>query len=159
MGFARINVMQAMRDKISALQTGVDDYLFGYRFVTSDPLGAETIGKLTTGQAGVGVYDTHEEKHRVMGFTNATLTVVVEFYYMPKVGQSKSDKLNQILAELTKALTADQSLSGTSLKIEDVANSIDIDGIYDRIVNGSITFHVTYRHGLFDPTSTYLNIR
>jgi hypothetical protein len=158
MAYARVNVMQAIRDKVSAITPGVD-YAFGYRFVTSDPLGAENIGKLSVGQAGVGVYDTHEEKRRLMGFTNATLTVVVEFYYLPKVGQAKADMLNQILAELTKALTADQTLNGTALMIEDVSNSIDIDGIYDRIINGSITFHVTYRHGLFDPTSTYLNIR
>ncbi len=76
---------------------------------------------------------------------------------MTKTNQPKAEILNTLLSELTKALCEDQTTSNTTLKIEDVSNSIDIDGIYDKIINGSITFQVTYRHGLFDPTSNTLN--
>lgn len=156
MAYRRNDVIEAMVDKIRNIEANTPSgYSMSYRFVTRDPIGHENIGKLSPGQAMVGIYDISEEKERNFGSTNSTITVIVEFYYMPKVGQSKSEKLNIILAELTKALMEDQSLNNTALKLEDVANSIDIDGIYDKIVNGSITFQVIYRHGLFDPTKAF----
>jgi hypothetical protein len=150
--YRRNEVLEAMVEKIKAVQKG-DDYNFSHRFVTRDPMGNENVGKLNYGESCVGIYDVAEEKQRNFGSTNATLTVIVEFYYKPFVnGDSKSEKLNLLLAEITKALMVDQTLDNTSLKLEDVENNLDIDGIYDKIVNGSITFKVIYRHGLFDPT-------
>jgi hypothetical protein len=158
MSYRRNDVLEAIVTKVTDIKLGdTVDFTFPYRFVTRDPIGHENIGKMVPGQAAVGVYDTAEEKFRNFGSTNAILTVVLEFYYMPKTGQGKSEKLNMILAELTKAICADQSLNGTALTVQDVSNNLDIDGIYDKIVNGSITFQVTYRHGLFDPTSTHCN--
>jgi hypothetical protein len=78
-----------------------------------------------------------------MGATNATMTVIVEFYYKPKLDDIKSEMLNVLLAEITKVLMLDQTISGTAINIEDISNNVDIDGIYDKIINGSITFHVT----------------
>jgi hypothetical protein len=149
--YRRDNVVEAIVDKIEAI-TVDGDYTFSYRFVTRDPMGIENIGKLRTGEACVGVYDINEEKIRNLGATTSTLTVILEFYYFPKIGETKAAVLNRILAELIRAITLDHTLNNTALTIEDVANNIDIDGIYDKIINGSITFHVKYRHGIYDPT-------
>lgn len=154
MAYRRNDVVIAMANKINSIEAG-GEYAMSYRFVTRNPISYEHVAKLNVGEACVGVYDISEEKVRNFGSTNSTLTVVIEFYYRPRTNDDKSEKLNIILAELTKALMIDQTLNDTSLKLEDVANNIDIDGIYDKIINGSITFHVTYRHGLFDPTKTY----
>lgn len=151
MSYRRDDVLEAMVAILSNVDVG-SEYNYKYRFITRDPMGTENIGKLAGGEVCVGVYDTAEEKHRLLGATNAILTVVVEFYYVPKFGESKSQALNILLAEITKALMLDQTVSGTAIMIEDTSNHLDIDGIYDKIVNGSITFHVTYRHGTFDPT-------
>lgn len=153
MSYRRNEVIDAMVAKLEAVIAGLD-YTYTYRFVTRDPIGTENIGKLNLGEVAVGVYDTAEEKDRLFGATNATVTVIVEFYYKPKPSEGKSSSLNIILAEITKALMVDQTLSNTALRLEDVSNNIDIDGIYDKIINGSITFQVMYRHGLFDPTKT-----
>lgn len=123
-----------------------------YRFVTRDPIDIGLCNKLAFGECAVGVYDTDEQKERGFGYTNSTLTVVVEFYYRPKVGQTKAAELNRILAELIKAVLSDYTQGGLALNSQDVSNDIDIDGIYDKIINGSITFEVMYRHGTFDPT-------
>ena len=151
MSYRRNDVVEAMVTTLQEVRSG-SGYLMDYRIVTREPMTLDNISKLKPGETFVGVYDTSEEKERIFGATNATLTVIVEFYYMPKMGQSKAEKLNILLAEITKALVTDQTLSNTSFKIEDMANHIDIDGIYDKLINGSVTFHVTYRHGLFDPT-------
>lgn len=151
MSYRRNEVINAMVAKLEAVTVGVD-YSMAYRFITRDPIGTENIGKLNLGEIAVGVYDTAEEKERLFGATNATVTVIVEFYYKPKSVDGKSSILNIILAEVTKALMVDQTVSNTALRLEDVSNNIDIDGIYDKIINGSITFQVMYRHGLFDPT-------
>lgn len=152
--YRRNEVVKAMVNKIDAIEAG-GSYSIGYRFVTRNPISLEHVGKLNIGEACAGVYDISEEKVRNFGSTNATLTIVVEFYYRARTNDDKSEKLNMMLADITKALMVDQTLDNTSLKLEDVANNIDIDGIYDKIINGSITFHVTYRHGLFDPTKAY----
>lgn len=151
MAYRRNEVVDAMVTAIETIAVG-SEYSIAYRKVTRDPIANEHVDKLTGGEVMAGVYDIGEEKERNFGSTTANLTVVVEFYYKSKIGEGKSSRLNIILAELTKALTADQSLDGTSLMITDVSNNIDIDGIYDKIINGSITFHVKYRHGNFDPT-------
>lgn len=134
------------------LDDPLDVYTQDYRFVTRDPIDVGIAQKLQAGEAAVGVYDTAEEKQREFGSTRASLTIVVEFYYRPKTGQSKATYLNIILAELTKRVMTDYSQGSLALNTEEVGNDLDIDGIYDRIVNGSITFEVTYRHGTFDPT-------
>lgn len=151
MEYRRNKVVEAMVDKLKAITIGVD-YSKQYRNVTRNPIGHENIDKLNFQETLVGVYDIGEEKTRSMNFTNATLTVVIEFYYKPKVGEDKSKALNILLAEITKALMLDQTLNNTSIMVEDTANNIDIDGIYDKIINGSITFQVLYRHGRYDPT-------
>lgn len=131
-----------------------DGYKYEYRFVTRDPMDVSTANKLNFGEACVGVYDVEEEKERGFGYTNSTLTVVVEFYYKPKVGDVKAEKLNIILADLIKGILSDYTLGNLAINSQDVANSVDIDGIYDKIVNGSITFNIQYRHGTFDPTKS-----
>lgn len=154
--YKRNAVLNAMVQKLREVEIGIS-FTMKHRFITRDPMGVENIGKLKPGESGVGIYDIDEEKTRNFGYTDATMTVVVEFYYMPKLGQTKSELLNVLLAEVIKALVTDQSLFNTSIKITDVSNNLDIDGIYDKIINGSITFHVTYRHALFDPTSNTIN--
>ena len=149
--YRRDLVVEAICNKVKAIVVD-SDYTLQYRFVTRDPMGIENVGKLKPGEAGVGVYDINEDKQRQFGLTTSTLTVVIEFYYSHKIGEVRSQKLNKILAELTRAITMDQTLNNTAIQVEDVSNNIDIDGIYDKIINGSITFHVKYRHGIFDPT-------
>lgn len=128
------------------------DYTQSYRQVTRDPIDIAICSKLQPGDACVGVYDIAEEKKREFGSTRAFLTIVVEFFYKPKIGQTKSEELNRILVELTKLIMVDNNQGGLALLTEEVANHLDIDGVYDKIINGSITFEVIYRHGLFDPT-------
>lgn len=151
MAYRRDDVVEAMVAKLKAVTVG-PEYTMQHRFVTRDPIGHENVDKLGFQESLVGVYDINEEKERSMNFTNARLTVVVEFYYKPKVGESKAKALNILLAEITKALMLDQTINNTAIIIEDVSNNIDIDGIYDKIINGSITFQVLYRHGRYDPT-------
>jgi len=139
-------------ESINTIEADVDDYTQGYRFVIRDPVDNLVIQKLAPGEAMAGVYDTGEEKNREFGSTRSKLTIVVEFYYRPKIGASKADELNRLLAELTKRVMIDYTQGGLALNTEEVGNDLDIDGIYDKIINGSITFEVTYRHGTFDPT-------
>lgn len=152
--YRRNELVDYIVNRIKTIPLGdIDDvYTHQYRDVIRDPIDLAQIQKLQVGEAMVGVYDTSEEKKREFGSTRATLTIVVEFYYRPKVNQSKAEYLNRILAELTKRVMTDYSQGSLALNTEEVGNDIDIDGIYDRIVNGSITFEVTYRHGTFDPT-------
>lgn len=131
-----------------------DGYKQEYRFVTRDPIDVSITSKLAHGEACVGVYDVEEDKVRGFGYTTSTLTVILEFYYKPKIGEVKAEKLNIILADLIKGILSDYTLDNLAINSEDVANSVDIDGIYDKIVNGSITFNVQYRHGTFDPTKS-----
>jgi hypothetical protein len=149
--YRRDLVVEAIVDKIQAI-TLDGDYTHIYRYVTRDPMGSDNIAKLRPGESCVGVYDINEEKLRQFGVTTATLTVIIEFYYMHKIGESKAQVLNRMLAELIRAITMDHTLNNTAINVEDIANNIDIDGIYDKIINGSITFHVKYRHGIYDPT-------
>lgn len=139
-------------NRIETIVKDVDDYTQAYRFVTRDPVDIATVSKLSPGEAMVGVYDIGEEKQREFGSTRSVLTVIVEFYYKPKVGQMKAGELNRLLAELTKRVMTDYQQGGLALNTEEAGNELDIDGIYDKIINGSITFEVTYRHGTFDPT-------
>lgn len=149
----RNDIAEYIKDSIASIVTGApDNYTQTYREVTRDPIDNSIVAKLQPGEACVGVYDTEEEKTRNFNSTNSKLTVVVEFYYKPKIGQTKAEELNRILAELTKRVAVDYSQGGLALNTEEVGNDLDIDGIYDKIINGSITFEVTYRHGLFDPT-------
>lgn len=149
--YRRNAVVEAMVNKLKNVTVG-SDYTKAYREVTRNPIGHENVDKINFQETLVGVYDINEEKTRSMSYTNASLTVVVEFYYKPKIGEDKSKALNILLAEITKALMVDQTLNSNSIMVEDTSNNIDIDGIYDKIINGSITFQVLYRHGRYDPT-------
>lgn len=148
----RDEIVNYIVDKVKATEKDVDGYTQSYRQVTRDPIDIELCQKLAPGEASVGVYDISEDKVRGFGFTNSTLTIVVEFYFRPKVGQTKASELNRILAELTKRVMSDYTQGGLALNTEEASNDLDIDGIYDKIINGSITFEVMYRHGTFDPT-------
>lgn len=150
--YRRSEICNHIVENIKSVEKDVDSYTQSYRSVFRDPIDVTACTKLAVGEALVGVYDTAEEKSREMGSTRSRLTVVVEFYYKPKVGQSKAEELNRILAELTRRVMVDYQQGGLALNTEELANDLDIDGIYDKIINGSITFEITYRHGLFDPT-------
>jgi hypothetical protein len=149
MSTLRNTLVDYIVDKISAMNT--PDYTQGYRDVTRDPISQEHITKLAPGEACVGVYDIDEEKH--ISFSNSTcqLQLVLEFYYKPKVGQSKSRELNRLMGDLEACMRIDYGQGGNAINTIVLSNSIDIDGIYDKIINGSIKFEVTYRHGVYDP--------
>lgn len=150
--YRRNEIADNIVTNLETIEAGVDDYTISFRFVTRDPVDISLCNKLAPGEILAGVYDTDEEKSREFGSTRSHLKVVVEFYYRPKVGQSKASELNRILAETTKRVMLDYQQNGLALNTEEVSNDLDIDGIYDKIINGSITFEVTYRHGTFDPT-------
>lgn len=150
--YRRNEIANYIVDRIKSIETDIDGYTQSYRFVSRDPVDLPTVQKLQPGEALVGVYDTGEEKQREFNATRSTLTIVVEFYYRPKMGQTKAEVLNNLLAEITKRVMVDYQQGGLALNTEESGNDLDIDGIYDKIINGSITFEVTYRHGTFDPT-------
>jgi hypothetical protein len=139
-------------NKVQALEADGTIYTQAYRKVTRDPIDGTINVWLQPGECTVGVYDIGEEKEREFGSTRVHLTVIIEFYYKPKLGQVNSEELNRILVELTKLIMTDYQQGGIAINTEEHSNQLDIDGIYDKIVNGSITFDITYRHGLFDPT-------
>jgi hypothetical protein len=67
------------------------------------------------------------------------------------MGETKATALNRCLSNLQKLFLSDLSQGGYAINTQEVSNEIDIDGIYDKIVNGSIRLTVTYRHGFYDP--------
>lgn len=150
--YRRDEIANYIVERINTIEKDIDSYTQSYREVTRDPIDVSLCGKLNPGEAVVGVYDTTEEKTREFGSTRSNLTVIVEFYYRPKIGATKASELNRLLAELTRRVMTDYSQGGLALNTIELANDLDIDGIYDKIINGSITFEVTYRHGTFDPT-------
>lgn len=141
-----------MVNNIKAIVAGVDGYTQSYRYVLRDAIDCDVQHKLEYGEAAVGVYEISEDKKRLFNLTECTLHIVIEFYYKPKIGQSHSAELNRILAELQKAMLEDYGQGGHALNTEETGNQIDIDGIYAKIINGSINFDVMYRHAMFDPT-------
>jgi hypothetical protein len=148
----RNQIVDYLVEKIQNITVDCSTYTQDYRVVTRDPISDEHFRSFMPGEALVGVYDTAEEKTRYMSLTHCHLTIVLEFYYRPKIGQNASEELNRIMSELQYNVIHDYVQGGHAINTEEEGNQIDIDGIYDKIINGSITFRVTYRHALFDPT-------
>lgn len=136
-------------EKIKAMS--VPEYTQGYRVVTRDPIAHEHGTKIQPGEAIIGVYDVGEEKTIMSSATNCQLEVVLEFYYKPKLGSSKSSDLNRLMGDLQYCMRKDYNQGGYAINTTEVSNNIDIDGIFDKIINGSIKFEVQYRHGVFNP--------
>lgn len=135
--------------KIQAMDDST--YTQSYRIVTRDPISQEHLTKLQAGEAVVGVYEGDEDKEYLFSHTNVKLEIIIEFYYKPKLSEVKATELNRILADLIKVMRVDYSQGGNAVRTDEISNNIDIDGIYDKIVNGSIKFEVLYRHGVYDP--------
>lgn len=135
--------------KIAAMDTV--EYSQGYRVVTRDPISHDHGTKLQPGEAMVGVYDVGEEKTVLSSVTNCQLEVIIEFYYKPKLGSVKASDLNRLMGDLIYCMRRDYTQGGHAINTTELSNSIDIDGIFDKIINGSIKFEVQYRHGVFNP--------
>ena len=146
----RDNLVNSMVARVQSIEVGVD-YDQAFRIVTRDPIANEHLANLKPGEAVAGVYEVGEEKTRLFNQTECNLHIVLEFYYKTKMGENKASALNRCMAVLEKLVLSDISQGGYAINTQEVSNEIDIDGIYDKIVNGSIRLTVTYRHGFYDP--------
>jgi hypothetical protein len=147
-------IIEYLVSTYTAIQSGVNNYTQSYRFVTRDPITQDQVERLGTNEAMVGVYELAESKTRLFNLSECKLTIMIEFYYRPNefTSTSAASNLDRLMTELEKATLTDYTLGSKAINTEPMSNQIDIDGIYDKIVNGSITFEVTYRTAMFDPT-------
>lgn len=146
----RENLVNSMITRVQSISIGTD-YDQDFRRVTRDPIANEHLSDLKAGEAVAGIYEIGEDKTRLFNQTECNLHIVVEFYYKSKMGEVKATALNRCMSNLQKLFLSDLSQGGYAINTQEVSNEIDIDGIYDKIVNGSIRLTVTYRHGFYDP--------
>lgn len=144
-------------DNLIATLKAANGNKYEYRVVTRDPICEATVTKARPGEVLLGVYEINESKDYSFGYTTAMLEVIIEFYYKVKAEDNQEKQvtyvLNEILAQIIKDVMTDRQRGGEALNTEEVSNSLDIDGIYDKLVNGSATFTITYRHRISDPTT------
>lgn len=101
--------------------------------------------------AVLGIYDTEEQEDKKLNFIYCSLRVIVEFYIYAGVNEDQSEKLNLVLGEVQRRIREDITLGGLALDVVSTGSELDIDGQYDRQVQGALYLNIKYRYRENDP--------
>lgn len=112
----------------------------------------ETIEKLAVGKlAMLGVYDGPERVDEKFPLTHKVMRVTLEFHIRIDSGQTASARLNEVLGDIQRHLYRDRTLGGLVVDMREVENTLDIEYLYDKVVQGALFLDVSYRHKTGDP--------
>jgi len=147
----REDIMEYLETLMKGMQAGqpvLDPYQTTWSMVTR-----EDIGKLVAGKANaLGIYDTEETKTvRSNYVTECLLRVVFEFHLRIAPADRPSKQLGILLTDLERKVLEDQTLGGKAIDVVLLSNDKDIDGPYDRQVQGALFVNIRYRHKTTDP--------
>jgi hypothetical protein len=118
--------------------------------VTREPLNAVRVKQ---NEASIGVYDIKEKKSARTGCTYADLTILFEFFYRRKLGDTPGTELATLVSAIEREVCADQNFGGLTLDVNLVASELDLETVTDKLASGVATFVATYRHKTGDPFS------
>jgi|GEM_PF-4705010 len=145
----REQIMRYIVGLFTDMRASVDDYSVTWGAVVRRPLKADE-AKLN---CAVGVYDVGEEKTAEIGRYRSILSVRIEFFYRPNIGDEPSTELNRLLLDIQRVMRVDHTCGGLTYNVLEVENELDISGPADRLVAGIIEYRVDYKHLLDDPRS------
>lgn len=129
------------------------DYPFEWSYVTRADLDTREYGKART----IAILDTAETKTPRIGHTEASLTVILQWTGTLDRGDDPSAKANEVLGAVYRRLRENWTLveDGTgiqlALDLNEQSNTLDIADARDRMIGGTNTIQVVYRHSRDDP--------
>lgn len=148
--------MRVLQARFEGLREGVDGYSVTWNTVARRPL---TDTEQQVGNA-LAILDTSEAKTEEVGYMRVDLTVLTEFWLKMLEGDVASERLNDALADVQRAMRSDiktledpsDPLTQLTINVTEVRNEFDVDGPGDRLVGGVAQWSVLYRHSPLDPT-------
>lgn len=144
----REQILVNLKSRFSSVQPGVDGHTVEWLLVERAPINNSNI---RNGEV-ISILDAEEVKTPRIAHMECNLTVVTEFWYKMKQGDEGSTEANRLLADVQKTMREDIYSNGLTYNIIELRNSLDVDSVNDRLVNGVIFWQVNYRHKLNDPT-------
>ncbi len=130
-----------------------------YKYSTREPMCQGMIDSLRPGEAAIVLHEgTESVSYKQLSCTTKELPVTLELYYKTRPSERHwetrkiSGKLNSLLGEVLKIVLSDPQCENNALKIDEISNTLDVDGIYDDTIGFEATFLVQYRHAIADPT-------
>lgn len=150
----RERILVVMQDKIT--QMGSPDYSTVWHKVAR--VSVDRTNKLL--DSAISVLDGTEVtlgRTSGMGIIDNNMTVLLEFWVKNTHGEQASTLMNAVIGDIKKLVLNNKHWSepdGTCLALntELISNSLDIDGLHDKFINGVVEIQVTYRHRFNDPT-------
>lgn len=153
---SELTVRERILRQIKAdFETMGTDYPFEWSIVTREDLDSRSYGKVYT----LAILDTAETKEPRIGFMDCTLTVVLQWTGAFNAVDAPASEANEVLGAIGRKLrenwTVVEDGTGEQLAVEtrETANTIDVADARDRLIGGTVSIVVQYRHNRDDPRS------
>lgn len=145
----RERIMQTLTTKMENMQAIVGSGVL-WDVVTREPLNARRVKQ---NEASVGLYDVRERKSAKVGVTMCELTIMVEFFYRLKLGDTPGSELSTLVSAIEREVCIDQNFGGLTLDVNLTGSELDLETVTDKLASGVATFVAVYRHKTGDPFS------
>lgn len=144
-----------LRQLKADFETMGTDYPFEWSVVSREDLDSREYGKRYT----LAILDTTETKEPRIGFMDCNLTVVFQWTGSFDADDSPAQEANEVLGAIQRKLRENwhvvEDATGEQLAVEtrETANTIDIADARERMIGGTVSIVVQYRHNRDDPRS------
>lgn len=146
----RTQVLDAIAERLRTMPADEDvndPYGVSWSFVTRDPIGELSKGKL----CAAGVYGLGTERRPKHPFLITVLNVVVEVHAAKQQGTDMSTTVERLLGAAERRLKQDITLGGLVHDLNITGDQVSVDGSYPNQAEGALFIDVLYTQRDDDP--------
>jgi hypothetical protein len=144
----REQILVHLMERFKQVVKNIDGHSVTWSSVYRSPIPSSEI----TRNSVISIIEEGETKRPRISVMDCDLTISTEFWYKMKLGDVPSMEANRLLSDIQLTMRSDISCNNLAYNLVEISNSIDIDSMTDRLINGVITWVISYRHNVDNPT-------